>query len=230
MSKEIEGRVTKKLSQEFSRTKSRILGALSKLDEFLLNPQVRICSVTVLGTSRNSDSENRKTIGDRSLNNPYPRGEFSVRQASTSADSDGEETYQGIFVVMIEDRIRNAILPAIDNIVTPRIELAVRSLNASSVRDATSTAANSERGELIGITASFENVSGKNNTFPALSVNDKTRGNIPGEVSVLWVPKTHFDRQSYTHHKISPIQSMEHVLLFFSMLTLTCLPPELQIP
>ena len=38
---EIEGRVIKKLSQEFSRTESRILGAQSKLDEFLLNPQVR---------------------------------------------------------------------------------------------------------------------------------------------------------------------------------------------
>ena len=43
VSEEIKGRVTKKLSQEFSRTESRILGALSKLDEFLLNPQVRTC-------------------------------------------------------------------------------------------------------------------------------------------------------------------------------------------
>ena len=39
VSEEIEGRVTKKLSQELSRTESRILGALSKLDEILLNPQ-----------------------------------------------------------------------------------------------------------------------------------------------------------------------------------------------
>ena len=52
VSQEIEGRVTKKLSKEFSRTESRILGALSKLDEFLLNPQVRTCSVAVPGTSR----------------------------------------------------------------------------------------------------------------------------------------------------------------------------------
>ena len=44
---EIEVRVTKKLSKEFSRTESRILGALSKLDEFPLNPQVRTCSVAV---------------------------------------------------------------------------------------------------------------------------------------------------------------------------------------
>ena len=72
VSEEIEGRVTKKLSKEFNKTESRILGALSKLDEFLLNPQVRTCSVATHETSRNSNSENRETHGDRSSNDPYP--------------------------------------------------------------------------------------------------------------------------------------------------------------
>ena len=36
--KKIEGRVTKKLSQEFSRIENCVLGALSRLDDFLLNP------------------------------------------------------------------------------------------------------------------------------------------------------------------------------------------------
>ena len=72
VSEEIEGKVTKKLSKEFSKTDSRMLGALSKLDEFLLNPQVRTCSVAVQGTSRNANSENRETHGDRSSDDPYP--------------------------------------------------------------------------------------------------------------------------------------------------------------
>ena len=72
VSEEIEGRVTKKLSEEFNKTESRILGALSKLDEFLLNPQVRTCSVAARGTSRNSNSENRETHVDRSSDDPYP--------------------------------------------------------------------------------------------------------------------------------------------------------------
>ena len=72
VSEEIEGRVTKKLSKEFSKTESRILGALSKLDEFHLNPQVRTCSVAVQGTSRNANSENREIHGDRSSDDPYP--------------------------------------------------------------------------------------------------------------------------------------------------------------
>ena len=77
VSEEIEGRITKKLSKEFSRTESRILCALSKLDESLLNPQVRTCSVAVPGTSRNSDSENREPTGDRSLNDPCPEVVYS---------------------------------------------------------------------------------------------------------------------------------------------------------
>ena len=76
VSEEIEGRVTKKLSKEFSRTESRILGALSKLDEFLLNPQVRSCSVAVPRTSRNNNSENRETTGDRSSDDPCPEARY----------------------------------------------------------------------------------------------------------------------------------------------------------
>ena len=48
------------------------MGALSKLEEFLLNPQFRICSVAVQGMSRNANSENRETHGDRSSNDTYP--------------------------------------------------------------------------------------------------------------------------------------------------------------
>ena len=72
VSEEIEGRVTKKLSKEFSKTESRILGALSKLDKFLLSPQVLPCSVVVPGTSRNTTLQNRETTGDRSSDDSYP--------------------------------------------------------------------------------------------------------------------------------------------------------------
>ena len=72
VSEEIEGRVIKKLSKEFSKTESRTLGALSKLDELLLNPQVQTCSVAVPGTSRNNNSENWETTGYRSSDDPYP--------------------------------------------------------------------------------------------------------------------------------------------------------------
>ena len=91
VSKEIEGRVSKKLSKEFSRTESRILGALSKLDDFLLKPQVRTCSAGVPGTSRNSDSENREPTGDRSLDDPCPEVRFSSHHSGNLNSPEMEE-------------------------------------------------------------------------------------------------------------------------------------------
>ena len=70
ISEQIEGRVTKKLSQEFSRTESRILGALSKLDEFLLNQQI----TTHSGTFRNTNVDNQGTNEDDSQIDPHPEG------------------------------------------------------------------------------------------------------------------------------------------------------------
>ena len=87
---EIEGRVTKKLSKEFSRTESSILGALSKLDEFLLNPQNRTCSVVVPGTKRNSDSGNREPNGYRSPNDPCPDATVSSHHPANLNSSEVE--------------------------------------------------------------------------------------------------------------------------------------------
>ena len=72
VSEEIEGRVSKKLSQEFSRTESRILGALSKLDEFLSNQQINMHSETVPGTFRNTNVENQGTNEGDSQSDPHP--------------------------------------------------------------------------------------------------------------------------------------------------------------
>ena len=103
----------------------------------------------------------------------------------------------------VEDRIQNAILAANDTIVAPKIELAIRSLNASSGRDVTSVSANSERREQTGINASFENASENNNTIGVTNINDEARLNSQDGVSELSVPGTQFDRQSHTHHMIT---------------------------
>ena len=64
VSEEIEGRVTKKLSQEFSRTENRILGALARLDDFLMNPLLQGHSGITPDTSRNVLSINQGTNED----------------------------------------------------------------------------------------------------------------------------------------------------------------------
>ena len=92
VSEVIEGTVTKKLSQKFSSTKSRVLGALSKLDIFL-NSQVHMGYGTVPGTSRNSESENQELNEDRSQNDPHPEVRTSVSRSPHSVNSDPVTQY-----------------------------------------------------------------------------------------------------------------------------------------
>ena len=82
VSEEIEGRVTKKLSQEFSRTENRILGALARLDDFLMNPLLQGHSGITPEASRNVFSINQGTNEDDSQSNPHPEAGLltSVRE------------------------------------------------------------------------------------------------------------------------------------------------------
>ena len=91
VSEEIDGRMTKKLSKEFNRTESRILGALSKLEDFLLNPQVRNCSVAVPGTSRNGSSEDRESTGDSSVDDPCPKVRYTSHHSGNLNSPEVEE-------------------------------------------------------------------------------------------------------------------------------------------
>ena len=111
-------------------------------------------------------------------------------------------------VETVEDRIQSAILTTIDNIVGPKIELAIRSINASTGRDVASMSASSERREHTGINTSFEN----NNTIGVTNINDEARHNSQDGVSELSVPGTQFDRQSHIHHVVTGAKE-RHTLL-----------------
>ena len=69
------------------------MGALYKLDEFLLNPQVRNSSVAVPGTSSNNASENWGPTGDCSLVDTCSKAVFSPCHSSSLIDSEQEETH-----------------------------------------------------------------------------------------------------------------------------------------
>ena len=72
VSEEIEGRVIKKLSQEFSRTEYRILGALARLDDFLMNPLLQDHSRTTPETSWKIFSINQGANEADSQSDPQP--------------------------------------------------------------------------------------------------------------------------------------------------------------
>ena len=89
VSEEIEGRVSKKLSQEFSRTENRILGALAKLDDFLMNPLLQGHSGNTPETSRNASKTNQGTNEDDPQSDPHPEASIFSRQTIRNS---GQET------------------------------------------------------------------------------------------------------------------------------------------
>ena len=97
VSEEIEGRVTKKLSQEFSRTENRILGALARLDDFLMNPLIKGNSGTARETSRNIFSINQGANEDDSQSNPHPEaGIFNNQMTQNSGAEDHHNMVTGV--------------------------------------------------------------------------------------------------------------------------------------
>ena len=99
VAEEIEGRVSKKLSQEFSRTESRILGALSKLDEFLSNQQIHTHFETVPGTFRSTNVENQGANEDDSQSDPHPEaGIFRGQTTQNFGPKDCRDSFNFYFL------------------------------------------------------------------------------------------------------------------------------------
>ena len=97
VSEEIEGRVTKRLSKEFSRTENRILGALARLDDFLMNPILPGHSGTTPEPTRNTSHNNQGTNEDGSQNDPHPEtGLFHGQTTRNASLEEGHDTVTGI--------------------------------------------------------------------------------------------------------------------------------------
>ena len=79
-------------------------------------------------------------------------------------------------VEKLEEKILNALLTAMDNIIIPRIELAVRSMKASSGQDIASVTTNSESSEQLEISFPYSSLSDRKSFFSQLNSTDETRG------------------------------------------------------
>ena len=86
--------MTNNLSQEFSRTESRILGTLSRLDAFLLNPSIQSHSRTTPETSRFTLGTNEGMNEDDSPCDP----EASVSQSQNTRISGSDDKWDSSIV------------------------------------------------------------------------------------------------------------------------------------
>ena len=107
VSEENEGRVTKRLSKEFSRTESCILGALTRLGDFLMNPLLQGHSGTTLDPSRNTLSTSQGTNEDSQIN-PHPEaGLFHGQMIQNSGSEDGHDSSRKLNNSIWSDASRN---------------------------------------------------------------------------------------------------------------------------
>ena len=103
ISEEIEGTVTKRLSKEFSRTENRILGALARLDEFLMNPLLPGHSGTTREPAQNALHTSQGTNANDSQNDPHPEaGLFHGQMVQNSGPEDDHD-----MVTRATEQIRN---------------------------------------------------------------------------------------------------------------------------
>ena len=102
VSDEIEGRVTKRLSQEFSRTENCILGALARLDDFLMNLLLPGHSGTTPEPTRNTNVDNQGTNEDDSQSDPHPEaGLFRSQTTQNSGPEVGPYNDKRFFLCFI---------------------------------------------------------------------------------------------------------------------------------
>ena len=195
----IESSKTNMVSTRKERQSSKRL--LSQLDDFdrdmIIGNAAKESQGNVVVNEGTNDQD--FTVGTSNVSSIINENAMNVKTLERCFN-EGIDSEMSNIVDTVEDRLQNAILAAIDNIVAPKIELAIRSIVATSGQDVTSASATSERREYIGSNVLFENASENNITLGVTNVNDETRHNIPDEVSELSVPETHFDRQAHTHH------------------------------
>ena len=193
------------------QSNKRLLSQLDDFDQDVIignTESSRQKSVTVNGGTKDQDF----TAGTSNVGSVVNENTLNMKTLERCFNERIDREMSNV-VDTVEDRIQNAILTAIDNIVAPKIELAIRSINASSGRDVTSVSANSELREHVGINASFENASENNNTLGVTNINDEPPHSFQDEVSESLVQGTQFDRRSHAHHMTSGGSTNRHHMM-----------------
>ena len=103
---------------------------------------------------------------------------------------------------LIERRLQDAVLIAIENLVIARLALAKRSVNASSGRGVVNVVLDTDQGDFSGKIEGLR-VNGSNRIYWHTKLNriDETFGHFIAEWGDLMFNERNFDRQTRTHHR-----------------------------
>ena len=106
-----------------------------------------------------------------------------------------------VAMTSVETRIQDAVLTEIENLVNPRMELAMKSANAPSGWSVDGNVLQPDQRDFSGnIEGLRRTASSKINSYSDLNRIDETRGNITVEEGALLVDEKNIDRQTYAHY------------------------------
>ena len=101
----------------------------------------------------------------------------------------------------VEIRIQDVVLTAKENLVIPRLELAMRSANAFSGRSLDGNVFESDQKDYLGNVKELQmTASGGISSHTPLRKSDEIRDNTTVEGDDLAVNEKHFDQQTHIHH------------------------------
>ena len=111
VSEEIEDRVTKKLFQEFNRTENRVLGALSRLGDFIINPLIQGHSGTAPEASWNAFSTSQGTNEDDSVSDPHPEAGIFHNECRSTPARHAAKLYHQERQPKVKKKLKQFIIP-----------------------------------------------------------------------------------------------------------------------
>ena len=107
-----------------------------------------------------------------------------------------------------ETRVQDAVLTAIENLVIPRVELAMKSANLRSERNVDGNVLKPHQKDFLGNIEGLQMTASSGRKFHRdINRIDETRGNITVEEGDLLVNKKNIDQQTHAHHSNSKISA-----------------------
>ena len=100
-----------------------------------------------------------------------------------------------------ETKVQKAVLTAIENLVFPRVELAMKSANAHSGQSGDGNVLEPDQRDFLGNIEGLQmSASRRINSHTEIKRIDETHGSITVEEGDLLVNEKNIDRQTYAHH------------------------------
>ena len=148
----------------------------------------------MVNVNTSSDNTNNPTQVNHSQVDVHTLEDYIVSKVQSEVDN---------VITTIETRVQDALLTAIENLVIPRVELALKSANASSGRSVDSNVLEPDQRDFSGNIEGLQMTAlSRINSRTDSNRIDETRDNITVEEGDLLVNERNIDRQTHTHHSI----------------------------